>query len=230
MCTQIFLYKPRRQLILCFSAVSCMRYHNIGPPTLLRTYRVRANQDDNCKIWEAIRATTASILLFEPIEIGPSYSPQIFVDAELVANNPVTLVYREKEGFYLRVGNKPPPEIGCVVSIGCGSEYPISLKTDDGDDEAKGYWERFKGFFGRNVKEERAKQLYDVMLRIAKDCERQHQQISASYHEDEERIYFRLNVKSGLEAVAATDWTEEERAKIMTQSETYESPIILSDY
>jgi hypothetical protein len=192
-------------------------YHSVYSYSLIRSYNMRENQDQNCKIWEAIRATTASSQLFDPIIIGPLYAAQEFVGAELVASNPISILHEEKEALYRSVGNKPPPDIGCVLSLGCGTERPISLKTED-DKEAQTNWQQFRSIFGLNVKEERSHLLYNIMMKIATNCEKEHERTSRSYQNIGERVYFRLNVIQGLEDIGTTAWSEDERQFITVQS------------
>lgn len=52
------------------------------------------------------------------------------------------------------------------------------------------------------------KKLYDMMLDIAKDCERKHQEIKNSYQKDEEQIYFRFNIEHGMQEIDEGDYRE----------------------
>jgi hypothetical protein len=191
-----------------------MRAQNVGMSTLFRTYRVRANQEFNCKIWEAIRATTASPLLYKPIPIGKDWSKQQFINAELGANNPVGYMIEEKQKVWLRQGNWPPPDIGCIVSIGSGKEKLISMQTE----QPSGVIPIFTGMFrtSNSQKQEREKQLYDVMVRIAKDCEKKHQQIKESYGRDEEHVYFRFNIEHGMQDIEETNYNENTTEPMLT--------------
>jgi len=69
---------------------------------------------EECKIWEACRATSAATTFFDPIRIGPF--SQEFVDGGIMYNNPIQLVHREATTLW-------PKEIsGAIyVSIGTGS-------------------------------------------------------------------------------------------------------------
>jgi hypothetical protein len=200
-------------------AVTCLRYHLADSPVLIRSYPIRGKQI-NCMIWEAIRATTASALLFEGISIGPHYAPQIYVDAELVENNPIASVYREKEILETST-NQRPIDIACVVSLGCGNEHPTALKFEEHEEDIETtLWDYFRNIFKPNVKKEREQKLRSAMLKIAKDCERHHELTSALHAGDHNQTYFRLNVEVGMEDVAATDWMEEQQTLIIERART----------
>jgi predicted acylesterase/phospholipase RssA len=67
---------------------------------------------EECKIWEAGRATSAAVTFFDPIEIG-RYK-QRFVDGALGYNNPVQLVLREARQIW-------PDREALLISVGTGS-------------------------------------------------------------------------------------------------------------
>ncbi|KAH0580696.1 hypothetical protein H2248_002181 [Termitomyces sp. 'cryptogamus'] len=83
-------------------------------PRLFRSYDVRADQDLNCTIWEAARATTAIPAFFNSIFIGDSVKEE-FIDSGLDCNNPVMEVLEEARYLF---GKRP---VACIVSIGAGS-------------------------------------------------------------------------------------------------------------
>jgi len=203
----------------CRVSVTAMRAQNVGMSTLFRTYRVRANQEFNCEIWEAIRATTASPLLYEPILIGKDWSKQQFINAELGANNPIGYMIEEKQKVWLRQGNWPPPDIGCIVSIGSGKGKLISMPTE----QKATVTSTFTGLIWKSESPTQARErlLYEVMVRIAKDCEKKHQQIKESYGRDEEHVYFRFNIEHGLQEIEETDYNETTAQSIRTAVRDY---------
>jgi len=69
---------------------------------------------DECKIWEACRATSAATTFFEPIKIG-RYG-QEFADGGVLYNNPIQLVEREASAIW-----PDRMESAVMVSIGTGS-------------------------------------------------------------------------------------------------------------
>lgn len=188
---------------------------------MFRSYRVRANQEYNCCIWEAIRATTSSPVLYKPIFIGRSWSKQEFINAELGANNPVVATIEEKSKIWLRQGNWPPPEIGCVVSIGSGKGQLICLPDSSSDSSSlivSGLSVLYRCVVQRETpRTAKEKELYDVMLRIAKDCERKHQEIKSSCRRDED-VYFRFSVEDGMMDIEEHNYDNESRVKMNAQT------------
>lgn len=87
------------------SACAIIRSYDNNEPELLY---------DDCKIWEACRATSAASTFFDPIKIGPF--DQEFADGAIIYNNPIQLVHREAEATWPnRMSN------AIVISIGTGS-------------------------------------------------------------------------------------------------------------
>lgn len=191
--------------------VTSMRAQNIGLPAVFRSYRVRANAGIDCAIWEVLRATTAAPLLFKSVFIGRKWAKQEFINAELGANNPISYLFQEKQKVWLRKDNWPPPEIGCVISVGSGKDSVISLPSEP---EAQTGWTRW---FRSKPDFDLAEKLYGVMLRIAKDCERKHQEVEATYGPEDEKVYFRLNVEQGMQDLPENTYDEETRVKIKAQ-------------
>lgn len=81
---------------------------------LLRSYKSRkvGHPNYDCFIWEAVRATSAAPLFFEPITLESSKAT--FVDGGVRANNPIDQISSEAERLW------PDRKIGCLVSIGTG--------------------------------------------------------------------------------------------------------------
>ncbi|KAH8801827.1 hypothetical protein DL96DRAFT_785950 [Flagelloscypha sp. PMI_526] len=96
----------------CKVAVLTKAALNIGAPLLLRTYRVRDNQTENCPIWAAIRACTARPKVFPEFHLGE----QPLISASLGHNNPIDSATHEAQKAF------PNARIDCIVSLGSG--YP----------------------------------------------------------------------------------------------------------
>jgi predicted acylesterase/phospholipase RssA len=69
---------------------------------------------DECKIWEACRATSAATTFFDPVQIGSRQ--QKFIDGAVRYNNPIQQVYNEamdldqsRETFILSIGTGSAP-------------------------------------------------------------------------------------------------------------------------
>lgn len=80
---------------------------------------------DCTKIWEACRATAATMTFFDPIAIGP-FGEQ-FVDGALGMNNPVGEVWNQAQDVW---GCPLHSKLRCMVSIGTGVPHEIEIKDD----------------------------------------------------------------------------------------------------
>lgn len=88
---------------------------NNSEVALLRSYKNRKATNvllDECKIWQACRATSAATTFFDPIKIGSS--DQAFIDGAIIYNNPVQLVRCEAKLLW-------PADQLMIISIGTGS-------------------------------------------------------------------------------------------------------------
>jgi predicted acylesterase/phospholipase RssA len=85
---------------------------------LLRSYRSRriGHQNYDCSIWEAVRATSAAPLFFEPLTLQRSQAT--FVDGGVRANNPIDQITSEARHLW------PGRSIGCLLSLGTGVKIP----------------------------------------------------------------------------------------------------------
>ncbi|KAI9853123.1 MAG: hypothetical protein M1824_001536 [Vezdaea acicularis] len=91
-------------------------------PAILRSYKNSEGVPvvfDECKVWEACRATSAAPTFFDPIQIG-KYG-QVFADGGMLYNNPVQLTHREASNIW-------PGRGQLLISIGTGSAPGKSLK------------------------------------------------------------------------------------------------------
>lgn len=85
---------------------------------LLRSYKSRriGHRNHDCFLWEALRATSAAPLFFEPITLEASKAT--FVDGGVRANNPIDQLASEARQLW------PERSIGCLVSLGTGVKLP----------------------------------------------------------------------------------------------------------
>ncbi|KAH6653065.1 acyl transferase/acyl hydrolase/lysophospholipase [Truncatella angustata] len=98
----------------CKVFVVAVRENN-SEAAVLRSYKSSSMSNvlyNECKIWEACRATSAATTFFAPVRIG-KYG-QRFVDGAMRYNNPVQLVHREAESLW-------PSRDLFILSIGTGS-------------------------------------------------------------------------------------------------------------
>lgn len=85
---------------------------------LLRSYKTKrlGHRNYDCFIWEAVRATSAAPLFFEPITLQASKAT--FVDGAIRVNNPIDQITSEARSLW------PNRSIGCLVSLGTGVKIP----------------------------------------------------------------------------------------------------------
>ncbi|OBT45685.1 hypothetical protein VE00_03929 [Pseudogymnoascus sp. WSF 3629] len=107
---QILLQDPESPCKVC---VFALRESN-SKLAILRTYDyLYASQTlfEECKVWEACRATSAAPTFFDPVQIGPY--KQSFIDGGLGYNNPIFKVYDEAQNIW-------PDRTVVATSIGTG--------------------------------------------------------------------------------------------------------------
>jgi len=196
-----------------YSGVTSMRAGDVERPAVLRSYPVRPHLGTDCTIWAAMRATTAAPTIFKPVIIGPTWVGQEYINAELGINNPIWYLFQEKQKVWLRKDNYSPPQIGCVVSIGTGKYSGTPLADEP---KAVTGWS-MKRLFGNEPNLYLEENLPDIIRRISKDCEKKHQEVEASYGEQVEKVYFRLNVEQGAQDFLENEYDEETRQNIHAQ-------------
>ena len=184
----------------CRIFILTMRASNMRMPVRLRSYQSRMDSaTKECTIWEAARATTASLSEFLPIKIGPM--DVSYVSAGLGFSNPA------KEAFDEAVRIWHLSDIGCLVSIGTGITPPARLET--GLDSTS-------VLTMLNLSNlSRLPELLHTFFRAAIDCERTHEELS----QDACSLglnYFRFNVETGLENIARYDVSGKEILRTAT--------------
>lgn len=189
-----------------------------NPPALLRTYPSRAESapDYNCTIWQAGRATSATLSAFKPITIGQN----TFLDEGSGRYNPAQQVLEEAH-----INEFPDDDIGVFVSVGTGkrpdtpgsprrpgssgsSHYGHSHNHATGDRPL--WWEGIISTPFEDFTEARRK----LMAKLD-DCERVHRALIDP--EDGGRPglakmgvaredYYRFNVEVGVGEFALNEW------------------------
>lgn len=106
-----------------FNRFVCAATANPINTVLIRNYKTAriGHIDHDCTLTEALRATTAAPLYFEPITFKSS--GVTFVDGGIRVNNPIDEVKNEAVNLW------PDRAIGCLVSIGTGVTLPPGLDT-----------------------------------------------------------------------------------------------------
>lgn len=99
-----------------------MSKEHVNKPILFRSYAPPHEVPINCKIWEAARATSATLGFFREISIitAPGVR-ETFIDGSYGYNNPTALVLQEAKIMF------PSEHVACIVSLGAGKLQPISI-------------------------------------------------------------------------------------------------------
>ncbi|KXJ95955.1 hypothetical protein Micbo1qcDRAFT_231099 [Microdochium bolleyi] len=83
---------------------------------------------ENCKIWEAARATSAASVFFTPMELrDDSEESTLLIDAAVGCNNPVKEVIAEATALF-GIERK----LGCILSLGTGVQGLGHITTETG--------------------------------------------------------------------------------------------------
>ena len=165
----------------------CVTSEKLGKHFRFRSYNCPWEVVHDCPIWQACRATSAAPTFFPPMQIGNP--PVAYIDGGLGYNNPIRALIEEKSQIW------PDSQIGCIVSVGTG--MPVS------------------GDFGKTIKP-----LLDKIREMATDTEkvaREFEKEMKHKYGNEQKVYFRFNVKQGLEQVGLEEWKEMERITVATQ-------------
>ncbi|KAJ7115726.1 acyl transferase/acyl hydrolase/lysophospholipase, partial [Mycena epipterygia] len=161
---------------------------NAGIPTLFRSYDTPDEPANDCLIWEAARATSATPGLFKPMMIGLSGIEQQYIDGCIGNNNPTSLVLEEAKQMY------PLRPVVLVSSIGTG--YPDVIRIPQ-PLSASAMTKAFK--------------------MIATDCERTHEDHTRKFRSNP-NIYFRFNVQQGLQGFEAQHWEKSSEVSAHTNA------------
>lgn len=163
-------------------AVATSDVTHAAGPSLFRSYDVAKNNEYNCTIWEAARATSAAPTLFKRITIGPPASGIEYVDAGIGCNNPVKQIIAEAARLF---GEDAP--IAGIVSIGTGQSGTVGLAKPDAFQK----WLPIK--------------LINVLKELATDSGRVAEEMEQKY-KNLPGLYNRLDVDRGLQSVSLDEW------------------------
>jgi predicted acylesterase/phospholipase RssA len=148
---------------------------------LLRSYKSKriGHRNYDCSIWEAVRATSAAPLFFEPITMEESRAT--FIDGGVRANNPIDHLASEARFLW------PGRSIGCLISLGTGIQIP----------------KRF------NAKKSRLHEVLQTLADIATDAgakAREFRDTQEGRDLIRNRKYFRYSVPQGMDEVDLADF------------------------
>ncbi|KAF8592974.1 FabD/lysophospholipase-like protein, partial [Ceratobasidium sp. AG-I] len=164
-----------------------------GIPTLIRTYRVAANQGPDCTIVEAVRATTATPGMFKRAWIEEQTVKTGYVGGALGCNNPTVHAISEVEMVF------PGRPICTILSVGSGQLRSASIPA----------LRRLSPFLPSN--------LTHTFNSIATDCERTNQELCHRFRYSS-NVYFRFNAEHGLQDIDQTDLARLSEVRAHTQT------------
>lgn len=174
-------------------------------PATFRTYSsgVESMSYPDCRIWQAGRATCATLAAFKAIKINQD----VFLDEGTGRYNPTPTILEEA-----CVNEWPGREIGLVVSLGTGKRPQGGQK---GDNKVQ-WWENLGTSLDQFTQARRR-----LMTKIDY-CETTHQHV---YNEElpkygiSKNRYFRLNVDTGVGEVAMNEWSR--LSEVSTSTRVY---------
>jgi patatin-like phospholipase/acyl hydrolase len=155
--------------------------HPAGP-TLFRTYYVAKTKEQNCSIWEAARATSATPNLFKRIKIGLPGSAVDYVDARLGCNNPIKQVVAEASRVF-----GDDAHFACVLNIGTGQVGSVKYHEPD-------VFQRWLPVA-----------IVKILEKIITDSERTAEEMS-QMATNSSGLYHRLDVGRGSSSVSLDEW------------------------
>ncbi|KAK0218880.1 FabD/lysophospholipase-like protein [Armillaria fumosa] len=169
--------------------------HSLRQLHRFRTYQGLPNQGPDCRIWEAVHATTAAPTFFKAIKItGPGRFGPDYIDAGLGFNNPTKEVRDKAKELF-----GPNQQIGVLVSIGTGHPGPSGFQ-------------QLKG-----IAKVLPLELIRVLQRIMTDCESIADELAKEYGSD--NAYFRFNVLHGAGGVSLDEWMK--MSEVMAHTSSY---------
>ncbi|KAJ7667300.1 acyl transferase/acyl hydrolase/lysophospholipase [Mycena rosella] len=171
-------YMSDSRVDACKTFVCAMNTMNMNAAIaeLFRTYDTLEEPANECFVWEAARATSATPGLFKSAEIGSDVTRQRYIDGGFGHNNPTTLVLEEAKQLY------PSRPVVLMTSIGSGYADTIQISKSPSQSA-----------------------ILQVAERIARDCERTHDD-NARRFSVLPGTYFRFNVQQGLQGLEPHQW------------------------
>ncbi|QRV89036.1 kinesin light chain [Ceratobasidium sp. AG-Ba] len=179
----------------CRTMVFAMSAHNMnaGLPCIFRSYQGISNQMPDSSIWKVLSATMAQPEMFKPVDIGPGYLHQSFVDGGLGCNNPTIHVLEEVKAVM------PDRDLSCIVCIGSGHPDTIQLPRRAASSR----------FIPTKV--------LTLTKNIAQDVERVAQEIEVRF-QSTTGVYFRFSVDQGMQSVEVGEWENLQRVAANAQA------------
>ncbi|CAE7076101.1 unnamed protein product [Rhizoctonia solani] len=172
--------------VKCRVVIYAMSPHNVNAnlPCAFRTYSSSAHNMPNCRIWEALRASTAHPDLFKSIEIldHDLRISQPYIGGGIGNSNPTADLLKEVTIAY------PDQAVASITSIGAGHMDTIRLSGH----QTYGH--------GRTTHQS----VLNLTHALAMDTQRVAQNM-ANYFSGTSGLYYRLDVGQGMQGIEPTD-------------------------
>ncbi|EWZ80665.1 hypothetical protein FOWG_15380 [Fusarium oxysporum f. sp. lycopersici MN25] len=193
----------------CNTVVYTIPYQNAvqQTATALRSY-INEDKDPRPKawtIWEAVRATSAALTVFEPFVHGPPGKEVRYMDAGFGYNNPSDLILQEARSLwegdhYLTLNS----DVGVFLSLGTGMGHIVRMDNDT-------VIQTVTAKFRAPIK------AVDAMKQIVTGTNRIHRIVADQFGSNSIR-YYRFNVDQGLEGVKLFDHKRREDMEVDTDA------------
>ncbi|CAE6451837.1 unnamed protein product [Rhizoctonia solani] len=167
----------------CKVFVCALQSANAQGGSNIRTYG-DDGETSGFTIWEAIRATTATPVLFKPLVFKKGQINMEYIGAEAGHNNPISDLLDEAEREF------PDRTIGFILSLGTGQRNVIQLPRA-----------------GLVAKLQLLK-VVNLIQEMASDCERTHQTVGNRFLSFP-NTYFRFNVDQGMRGIGIEEWANQ---------------------
>jgi Patatin-like phospholipase len=223
--------------------VAKMAKHANGPPTVFRSYSGKGVRSNQCPIWQAARATSATPSFFKEMYIDNPRPGINYVDGGLGHNNPAEVALEEAAKIW------PTAKDFCLISIGTGRQRAVQVvdrsKTNNDDDNVtseQSLFEQIKSFipsvaeFMRDWKTVTnfppgvlaLIKMAGALSKLLTDSEHVHQRVrraSRSTDVDKRFPYFRFNVERDVGDIGLEEWRKEDEMAAYTMAYLHEQEV-----
>lgn len=176
----------------CHGLVVAVYKHAVGMPKLFLT----SDANDQTKIWQALRATSAAPTFFEEITFG---SPKVtYIDGGLGYNSPCVEVDSQAKSIWRGRA------VGCVVSVGTGLQTIPSIPNST----------RWLPLGLHNMHNDLS--VASAIVQMATSTTRVDNEMQRMYR-DTDTEYYRWDVDTGLSDISLEQWMKEDEMASATK-------------
>jgi len=223
--------------------VAKMAKHADGPPTVFRSYSGKGIRSNQCPIWQAARATSATPSFFKEMYIDNPRPGINYVDGGLGHNNPAEVALEEAGKIW------PTAKHFCLISVGTGRRSTIQVidssranNDDDSGTTEQSLFEQIRSFIPSIVEFipgwKTATNFPPGVLALIKmagalsklitDSEHVHQRVrraACSTDVDKRFPYFRFNVERDIGDIGLEEWRKEEEMAADTMAYLHQQEV-----